>query len=615
MRRSKRGGDRPLNLHYPFFNPAFFNFRTMTTSGFDDSVKEEIRMRADIATVVGRYVKLKQSGATLKGLCPFHKEKTPSFHVNPARGFFHCFGCGKGGDVFKFIQEIEGLSFPETLKMLADETGVTLKRSRLPEPLPADPSLPPVSKTEMIDIHRMAADYFYGQVRKNGEAVDYFKSRGLAPETVRDFKLGYAPPGWSSLITYASEKSISAEALVTCGLAIKKEDGGTYDRFRDRVMFSLFDLSGRVVGFAGRGRDKDATPKYLNSPETPIYRKSQFLYGLNITRQYIKEEKNVLIVEGYMDFLTLFQSGIRNVIATSGTAMTAEHAHLLKRFASRAVLVFDGDAAGQSAAARGVFTLAPLDLDVSVLILPPEEDPDSYVKKNGPEPFRNLVAAATPANDFIIDKTIAELGGRSPREQKAVIGQLAPLISSMSNQIARAQFRKDLAEKLKIKEDTVYNELKAIQEGGRKKIFSLSDEDKYLTSLEGSFLHLLFTRPELIAEAKRYITPEILTDGISADIYSMLLEHYDEKGSFIGIADRIEEGEIQRLISRMLVAPALEEHVHEELVQKVIHLRAKFLRAQIRDINKKMKQQPAERAGLLEALKEYSNQLKSLEEG
>ncbi|MBN1127715.1 MAG: DNA primase [Chitinispirillaceae bacterium] len=587
------------------------------TGTFDDTAKEEVRLRADIAAVVGRYVKLRQSGSTLKGLCPFHKEKTPSFHVNPSRGFFHCFGCGKGGDVFRFLQEIEGVSFPEALTMLAEETGVTLAVHRAPhEASPDAPDAPALPKSVMLEIHKAAADFFYGQIRHGPEAVAYLKSRGLAPETVRDFRLGYAPQGWTSLISFAGKKGISVDALVACGLAIRKEDGGTYDRFRDRIMFSLFDLSGRVVAFAGRGRDKDATPKYLNSPETPIYRKKEFLYGLNLTRQYIKDEKQVLVVEGYMDFLTLYQSGIRNVVATSGTAMTAEHAHLLKRFTPRVVLVFDGDEAGQAAARRGVFTLAPFDLEVSVLVLPPEEDPDSYVKNRGPGEFKTLVAGAQPAAEFIIGKAIAEHGSGTARGQKAVIEQLAPLEASMTNVLAKNAFKKTLAEQLGIDEKTVYRLMRGT--GGQSFQSGTALEDEvYLRSLEGSFLHLLISSPELIAEARQYIAPETLTDKLAGDIYLVLLAVYDERGTLEGLCDRAGEGDARRLVSRMLVRPALEANCHDELVQKIVYLRRKFLKARIRENRVRLKSGPAspDTEALIRLIHEDLKQLKDLEEG
>ena len=553
---------------------------------FDDTAKEEIRNRADIAAIVGRYVKLKQSGQTLKGLCPFHKEKTPSFHVNPVRGFFHCFGCGKGGDVFTFLQEIEGTGFPEVLKMLAEETGVTLPRG-LPAASPDADSPgaaqgPSLAKAAMVDIHKAAADYFYAMIRPHAQAVAYFKSRGLTGETVRDFRLGYAPPGWSSLMSALSPGGVSADKLVACGLALKNAGGSVYDRFRDRIIFSLTDLSGRVIGFAGRGLEADATPKYLNSPETALYRKKEFLYGLNSTRQYIKEEKSVLVVEGYMDFLTLYQAGIRNVVATSGTAMTPEHAHLLMRFTPRVVLVFDGDEAGQNAAQRGVFTLAPFDLDVAILTLPPEEDPDSFVKTHGPEPFRAMVAEARSANDFIMDRAIAQHGNKSARSQRAVIGQLLPLYLAMTNSVARSRFRKDLADRLGLDESVVEREMRqsgraaAPEEAGRK------IGADFTHSLGWKFLHLLVSRPDLIAETRGYITASIFTDSEASDLYSLVLDFFDAHGNLNGIIDAARDARMQELLSSMLARPALEENQQPELVQQIVHLHKKFLMSRMR---------------------------------
>jgi DNA primase len=590
------------------------------TAGFDDTAKEEIRLRADIAAVVGRYVKLKSSGQTLKGLCPFHKEKTPSFHVNPSRGFFHCFGCGKGGDVFKFLQEIESLTFPEVLKMLSEETGVELPKTRQVSTVEEDSAAPSIPKQVLVDIHKIAADFYYGQIRGNSEAVDYFKSRGLAAETVRDFKLGYAPPGWSSLLAFCAKKNISADALVACGLAIKKEDGSAYDRFRDRVMFSLVDLSNRVIGFAGRGRNKEVMPKYLNSPETPIYRKKEFLYGLNITRQYIKDERFVMVVEGYMDFLTLYQAGIRNIVATSGTAMTPEHVRILQRFAPKVMLVFDGDDAGQTAAERGIFTLAPFDLDVSILVLPPEEDPDSFVKEKGPDEFRSLMAGAKNADDFIIERLLAQNdGARTPRSQKAVIERLAPLAQAMTNPLAKARFKKELSERLGIDEKTVQTLLASGAEKGIKspQTNDGAGDELYLRTLEGSFLHMLVTQPELIHEARRYVAPETLTDTVSTDIYYIILASFDENGNLDGIIDRANDPEVQRRISRMLVAPALEEHIHEEMVQKIIHLRSKFLKARIRSTRIQLKSETdsSRKIELTHQINDDLKQLRNLDEG
>jgi DNA primase len=552
---------------------------------FDDTAKEEVRNRADIAAIVGRYVKLKQSGQTLKGLCPFHKEKTPSFHVNPVRGFFHCFGCGKGGDVFSFLQEIEGASFPDVLKMLAEETGVTLPRPQTgsaPETgTPEDVSGLSLSRTAMIDIHKAAADYFYAMIRPHPQAVAYFKSRGLTGETVRDFRLGYAPQGWSSLITALSGRGIPADALVSCGLAIKNAEGSAYDRFRDRIIFSLTDLSGRVIGFAGRGLEADAVPKYLNSPETALYRKKEFLYGLNSTRQYIKEEKYALVVEGYMDFLTLYQAGIRNAVATSGTAMTPEHAHLLMRFTSRVILVFDGDEAGQNAADRGVFTLAPFDLDVSILSLPPDEDPDSFVKARGPDAFRALLQGARGANDFIIDRAVVRNGNRSARSQKAVIGQLLPLYQAMPGEVARSRFRRELADRLGLDEKVVAREMR-LPAQARERSQTQGNGPDFMHSLGWKFLHLLVSRPELISETRGYITADIFSDEEASELYSLVIEYYDSHGNLNGIISEAKDSETQQLLSSMLAMPAFEENQQTELVQQIIYLQKKFLKMRSR---------------------------------
>lgn len=629
------------------------------TSPYDEAIKEQIRSRADIATVIGRYVNLKGSGQTLKGLCPFHKEKTPSFQVNPVRGFFYCFGCHKGGDVFTFLQEIEGIGFFDALKMLAEETGVELKAPV--EHRPAQKcSANQLNKSDMLRIHDIAARFYYQSIRQSKQTIDYFKSRGLAPETVRDFRLGYSPAGYSSLIMHFQSQGIDSSALVDCGLAIKKEDGKTFDRFRNRVMFSLFDLSGKVIGFAGRGMEADAIPKYLNSPETLLYKKKSVLYGLYQARQNIKESGFVLIVEGYMDYLTMYQAGIRNVVASSGTALTEEHAQLLIRFCSRIVLLFDGDLAGQTAATRAIYVLAPLNFDISVLVLPGDEDPDSYIKKFGKESFLEQIKSSRDWMHFIIEKMISEHDGRSSRGKSAVIAALNPLVKSLKDSIAQQRFKKEIAERLDLDEKLVYNRISDLQTSSVKeplpknygftapkahpqssnhigridythnngKQFSRSgygndrrgglgqkqnDDERFIGTLEGSFLRILVTKPEFIAEARQYVAPETLTDNISSDIYSLLIQTHEQGGDVAEISIKASDPEIKRIISLLLVRPALEDHIHDELVQKIVFLRAKFIKAMIRKIKVQMKNVPQRRAELLLQLKDFTSQLQELD--
>jgi DNA primase len=615
----------------------------------NNDAKELIRIRADIGTVVGRYVSLKAQGRVLKGLCPFHKEKTPSFQVNPENGLFYCFGCGKGGDVFRFIQEIEGVGFREALEMLADETGVKLEKkqrqadrayndryddSRYDDgryddyvyddnaPSPPSPSsqnnntsVKPLPKPELLAIHNDAAEFFYQNVKGNRRVIDYFKSRGLTAETVKEFKLGYAPDGWTGLCDCLRGKGIPESAILQCGLAIRKDGGSAYDRFRNRVMFPLRDLSGRIIAFAGRGMDDDVQPKYLNSPETALYQKSRVLYGLHNARAGVRELGFLIIVEGYMDCLTLYQAGIRNAAAVSGTAFTADHAQIIKRFAKRVTLVFDGDRAGQAAAQRALPVLAPSNLQTSVLTLPEGDDPDSFVKREGPAAFNALIKTAKEAGDFLIDKLASESDG-SPHGKSAAINELMPYARALADAIVRDAFLDKLALRLRVDKRHVYERF----EKAPAPPISHSHENNDIAPanpvdmgrLEESFLRILITRPEFIVHARRYITPDFFTEDLPAGVYSIILEEYAKKGNLGGLPDLCAGGsETGRAISKLAVEPARAEDIHEELEQKIKLLRQKFFKAQIAEIGDALKSCPEEQKGeLLEELKKYGTYLK-----
>jgi len=599
-------------------------------------------MRADLGAIVGRYVSLKGRGATMIGLCPFHKEKTPSFNVNPSRGFYHCFGCGKGGDVFNFVQEIEGVDFREALEMLAAETGVRLEQPRgdgrgydAPPPsseYPSSEELPQASsqsrearaasKNELLAIHADAARYYYGCLKNNANAKDYFISRGLSGETAKEFSLGYAPDEWSGLLDYLREKKYTDSQITASGLVVVKEEKrAVYDRFRDRVMFPLCDLSGRVIAFAGRGMNADAQPKYLNSPETALYRKSGVLYGIHKSRAGVRELGHLLVVEGYMDYLTLYQAGIRNAAAVSGTAFTADHAQLIKRFAQKVTLVFDGDRAGRSAAQRAVFVLAPANVQVSVLTLPGDDDPDSFVRREGAEAFLKLVSSsAKPAADYLIDKLVSESDG-SPHGKSGVVDELMPYARALSDTIVRDDFLAKLAQRLNIDRKRVTERLSRAPN-------TFSPDDSPLTppaggfnggnvlgALEESFLRILITCPELVTEARPYIQPEILTDNMSANIYSIILEIHERDGNLGGLAEACSNNpETGRVISMLAVKPALAENIHDELVQKILLLRRKFLKTRISELTEKLKNSSVEeKTELLALLKDYGAQLKELE--
>ncbi|HOC89291.1 MAG TPA: DNA primase, partial [bacterium] len=340
---------------------------------------EQVRLASDVVDVVSGYVTLKKRGKNYFGLCPFHQEKSASFSVNPDLQIFHCFGCGAGGNVFTFVMRIEGLTFPESVRMLAKAAGIVLPDEE------EDPGQLQ-EKEALYYANSLANDFFMANLLREAEAEParrYLASRGLTPEVFARFSIGYSLNKWDGLIQHARTKSLNPDLLVKAGLAIRKEDGGIYDRFRGRITFAIHSLSKQVVGFGARRIVQDDSPKYINSPETPIYQKRYILYGLHLAREAVRQADRVVIVEGYTDLISLHTAGIEQVVATSGTAMTEEHARLLRRYTANASILYDGDSAGASASLRGAEILLANGFDVRIAMLPGGQDPDEFVRLNG----------------------------------------------------------------------------------------------------------------------------------------------------------------------------------------------------------------------------------------
>jgi DNA primase len=367
---------------------------------------QEIRDRIDIVEVVSGYLPLKRSGVNNQGLCPFHQEKSPSFNVNSARQIFHCFGCGVGGNVFSFLMRMEGLSFPDAVKRLGEKVGVEIEEE---EVSPAE--IRHRESRERLARINAEAGQFYHQLLLEDEAGGsgrrYLRQRGYEGETVRAFQLGFAPEGWETLEKHLAGKNFSAEDIRKTGLVRPGKQGrGDYDLFRNRLLFPIHDLQGSMVAFGGRVLD-DSLPKYINSPETDIYHKGRVLYGLHQARDAIRHSDTVLVVEGYFDVLALHRAGFCNAVATCGTALTPDHARLLKRYADKILLIFDEDAAGRQATFRAMDALLPSGLAVSVVAMPAGEDPDSLLKTKGEEGFRDCLKAARPVLEVFIEDRLS----------------------------------------------------------------------------------------------------------------------------------------------------------------------------------------------------------------
>lgn len=425
----------------------------------DNSEVLEIKQKVDIVDLISSYVRLKKSGRHMGGLCPFHNEKSPSFMVSPELQIFKCFGCGKGGDVFSFIEEAEGLDFPGALQLLADRAGVKLKSNKMS---------PALEKKERLQkINRIAAEYFnYILVNHKigDEARDYSKKRGITDLAIKKFGLGYSPRSWDSLGKYLIKKGFTEGEIISSGLALPKDGSrGYYDRFRGRLMFPIKDYSGRVLGFSGRALGESDQPKYMNSPESEIFKKGEVLFGLDLSKEYIKKEDSVIVTEGQLDMLTPFMAGTPNIVSSLGTALTSFQLKLLKRFTDNIILAFDTDSAGEGASKRGIELAEDAGMNVKILILPEGfKDPDECAK-NDVVSWKKSVKNAKNIHDYFFLKAETKYDKNDSLGKKRIAGELLPIISKIGNEIVKAHYIKKLSSLLGIEDVTVEKELRKIR--------------------------------------------------------------------------------------------------------------------------------------------------------
>lgn len=405
-------------------------------SRFPDGLVEEIKDRIDIEAYVSRYVRLRRSGQGSKGLCPFHAEKTPSFHVNREGGFFHCFGCKEGGDVIRFVQLIERLSFPEALERLAEEAGVNLARQR---PSPQDETARR-KRALLFEANEAAAEFFRRSLAAPAaeEARRYLRERGISAGMQERFRIGYAPAGWTQLKEHLEARGYSEEIGLEAGLLQRTQDGRrVIDVLRERIVFPIRDVRGRVVGFGGRMLPGGREPKYLNTKETPVFRKRQTLYGVYEGRDEARRAGRFVIVEGYTDVIALAQAGLGHAVASLGTAFTAEQGRLLARWAEEVVLAFDADAAGRSATERGLDVLREVGLNVRVALLPEGSDPDTYIQKHGASGFSHLVEQAVSLMEYKLQEALRGIDTERMDGRMAAVRAILPLLAGVSSPVER----------------------------------------------------------------------------------------------------------------------------------------------------------------------------------
>jgi len=553
-----------------------------------EAVRDRIRDATDIVDLVSEHVQLTRRGRNFLGLCPFHEEKTPSFSVNPDRQFYHCFGCGVGGDVFKFIQEIDRVTFVEAVKFLAERAGIALpERSGQSR-----------EETEAADkLYRandLAQKYFHHLLLNDAvgaSAQTYLRTRHLAGETIERFGLGYAPPEWDALLKVAGRRGLNPQILERAGLALPRSTGsGHYDRFRDRITFPIANLSDRTIAFGARALQPDQEPKYLNSPETPIYHKGRVLYGLSITRDAIRRQDAVLVVEGYMDLISIAQAGIQHVVATSGTALTEDHGRLLARFARQVVLLFDGDAAGSTAAMRACEALLGTGLDARVVSLPAEHDPDTFVQEYGADVLLERAENAQSVLDFYLEQ-LAQQHDLSSVEGKARAAErLKPLLAKPRDAVRRDLLLREVAERLSIDEPSLRHDLQASMrrpQQPRKAVAEpspIAAPDPPRHELE--FIGLLFNFPQLIPETVREFAPDSLSDARTQTLCRALFDHHAQgKAIDLGmIISELEDDALARLAAQCAAQGFDEEQVERQWRDYLLYFQKNALQKRIDDV-------------------------------
>jgi DNA primase len=486
---------------------------------------DELKSRADLIRIIEPYAPLKKRGANWMGCCPFHQEKTPSFSVNPAKGFYKCFGCGKGGSAFNFVMEMEGLNFPEAIRRVAELSGVPL-----PEPID-DKQFQKTKKRreeqkklsdQIIELNRIALEFWEHHLQENNAhskaAREYLERRRISPETQKAFRIGFAPDSWDALLTLLKEKGADAQLIEQSGLVSKNEEKNRiYDRFRGRIIFPVLDINGRPIAFGARILSQ-GEPKYLNSPETPAYVKGEHLYGLFQNKEEIRRKKFAILVEGYLDLIALYQHGIRNAAASLGTAFTPEQSKLLGRFARKVVVNYDGDKAGVKAARRAIETLLLDDFEIKVLILPDGADPDDFLKANGAESYNNLRGQAFPFLQFVLENAVRERNIALPKAKAEAIEDILPVLSAVKNPIQKRESFDQAMNFLRVDDQILRRDLwKNLKLGARLEKETIKQQvaratQAKMTVAEQRLLELLIYDSELRAE----ILPQIDEHDIEA---------------------------------------------------------------------------------------------------
>lgn len=527
---------------------------------FPPNFADDLRNQADILRVASDYVTLKKRGANYLGLCPFHQEKTPSFNVHPGKQIFKCFGCGVSGDIYGFVMQIERCTFPEAVRIVAEKTGVKI---------PVMETTPQAEQAaddrlRFMQLNEWAAEFFrshLGAGEGGRRALEYLRSRGVKSETIEKLGLGYSPASWDALSIYLQKKGAPQHVVEKSGLvSLRENQSGSYDRFRNRLMFPIRDAQGRVIAFGGRALGGDE-PKYLNSPETALYTKGRHLFGLCDAKEEIRKRDSAVLVEGYMDFALPFQEGVCNVVASLGTALTEQQVRLLGRYTRNISVNFDPDSAGVAAAKRSIDLLVAEGFRVSVVLLPDGEDPDSFVLKHGAMKYREQIFGARPYFDFLLGEAARRIDATQPGGKARILAEIIPSILKIRNRVERAEYVTYAADRLKIEERLVREELRRTAAGSYEQVAASQEAlSADISIAERQLLALTISDPEalhwLVIEARNEDFAGLVTEPVFQALCALCREGIEPTMGSLG--QRLENDE---LLAKILPAVILLQEI------------------------------------------------------
>lgn len=528
---------------------------------FSDETRERIRAANDIVDVIGSYLPLKRAGANFVALCPFHKEKSPSFNVSPQRQIFHCFGCHKGGDVFKFVMEHESVDFVEALRRLAERAKIPLEHEQSPVEQQSRHL-----KEKLLQIHEQITQRWQGALANEAPgqiARDYLAKRGVSAEAVKLFRLGYAPDLWDDCVNWSKSKGHELAVVEKAGLILRKEGSESYyDRFRGRLMFPICDEQGRVIGFSGRVLSGDEkTAKYVNSPETPIFTKSKVFFGLDKSKKALLEAEYAIVCEGQLDLIACFMAGVENIVAPQGTAFTADHARILKRYVEEVVLCFDSDEAGQSAAVRVLDSLLASGLAIRVATVPSPHDPDSFIKAFGGDAFKQLIEGAEGFFDYYLNRLCATNELSTDKGRLAVLRSMAEAVHKTGNGVLIDKYAQKTALRLGVQPDAVRTEFRKTP---KSKVQSPEPEAEDQvqpdampapSALELVLLKLLIDTDGHVDWVNQHVDPQWISHALAREIVSRRLEAF-RSGTWQGIPGFLTQFvQAQELVTEIVMQP------------------------------------------------------------